>query len=67
MFQPIRMGHVTLTVYGTNVPWSHDQSQLSTHIMWSVSQSHDIEGKKLKAIKYSVCDSQVMHMVKYSM
>ena len=57
MFQPIRMYHVTVSTYSTNVPWSCDKSRLSIHIMWSIPQSRDVQSRKLKAIKYSVCDS----------
>ena len=51
--------HVTVSTYSTNVPWSRDESRLSIHIMWSIPQSRDVQRRKLKAIKYSVCDSIV--------
>ena len=59
MFQPIRMDHVIVSTYSMNVPWSHDESWLFIHIMWTISQSHDIKGSKLEAIKYSVRDMRV--------
>ena len=63
MFQPIRMDHVIVSTYSTNVPWSCDKSWLSIHIMWSISQSRDIKGRKLKAIKYSIRDRWVLWSV----
>ena len=50
MFQPIRMDHVIVSSYSTNVSWSCDQSRLSIHVMWSIPQSCDVKGRKLKAI-----------------
>ena len=50
MFQPIRMSHVIVSTYSTDVSWSHDQSRLFIHIMWSIPQSCDIKGRRLKAI-----------------
>ena len=46
-----------VSTYSTNVPWSRDKSRLSIHIMWSISQSRDVQKRKLKTIKYSVRDS----------
>ena len=56
MFQPIRTYHVIVSTYSTSVPWSRDELRLSIHIMWSIPQSRDIQGRKLKTIKYSVRD-----------
>ena len=57
MFQPIGMDHVIVPTYSMNVSWSCDKSWLSVHFMWSISQSHDDKDRKLKAIIYSVRDS----------
>ena len=57
MFQPIRDDHVIASTYSTNIPWSRDESRLSIHTMWSIPQSRDVQGRKLKTIKYSVRDS----------
>ena len=56
MFQPIRSDHVMVSAYSTSLPWSRDESRLSIHIMWSIPQLRDIQSRKLKTIKYSVCD-----------
>ena len=61
MIQPIRMNHVIVSTYSTNVPWSRDKSQLSIHIMWKIPQSRDIKSRKLKTIKYSICDMSHTH------
>ena len=58
MFQPIRTYHVIVSTYSTSVPWSRDESRLSIHIMWSISQSRDVQSRKLKTIKYSVRDKR---------
>ena len=60
MFQPIRTYHVTVSTYSTSVPWSRDESRLSIHIMWSISQSRDVQSRKLKTIKYSVRDNSLV-------
>ena len=59
MFQPIRSDHVMVSTYSTSIPWSRDKSRLSFHVMWSIPQSRDIQSRKLKTIKYSVCDTDV--------
>ena len=59
MFQPIRSDHVIVSTYSTSVSWSCDESRLSIHIIWSIPQSRDVQGRKLKTIKYSVRDTSV--------
>ena len=61
MFQPIRAYHVIVSTYSVSVPWSRDESRLSIHIMWSIPQSRDVQGRKLETIKYSVRDMADMH------